>query len=222
MLLGAAALLITFCFFPSLFNRSKVFFCLLIGGMLVAFPLLAVFTHSKGEIGENEFSFTDIVFSHFNQLHYDAWANLVATLQLTDIQGFRFGGQLVATIFFWFPRSFWESKPDFTGALIGDFLTNHYSMWFNNLSSPITAEAYIDFGILGVIIYSVVLAYVIIRSEILLNSHSYMKLPSAYFIFCLIFILRGSLMSAVAYCVGVSLALFFVFKFSTFINKLRI
>ncbi|WP_245245870.1 hypothetical protein, partial [Streptomyces lonarensis] len=56
-----------------------------------------------------------------------------------------FGRQLLGSVLFFVPRTLWEEKPLDSGVLVGEWMgTNN-----TNLSSPLWAELWIDFGPLG-------------------------------------------------------------------------
>ncbi|NEA42596.1 hypothetical protein [Streptomyces sp. SID11385] len=61
-------------------------------------------------------------------------------------EGHTFGLQLLGDVFFAVPRSVWNSKPKDTGVIVGEWMDNKNT----NLSSPVWAELWIDFGPLGV------------------------------------------------------------------------
>ena len=44
-----------------------------------------------------------------------------------------------------------DGKPLATGIFLADYLIRNYSMWFTNLSAPLVAEGYLDFGPGGVV-----------------------------------------------------------------------
>ncbi len=75
---------------------------------------------------------------------------------------------------------------------------------------PLPAEGYINFGILGIILFAFILALV---SKITDNWYQHNDLRlffSLYVCFHMIFMLRGDLMSSFAYLVGNLLAIFLV------------
>ncbi|MCX7842836.1 MAG: O-antigen polysaccharide polymerase Wzy family protein [Clostridia bacterium] len=174
--------------------------------MFVAFPFMKAFTHNQDGDYFTQASTFDFI-RELKGLDFDAWSNIAATVHYVANNGHLFGQQLAATLFFWVPRNIWPSKPDYTGKLIAGYLTENYSMWFENLSNPIISEAYIDFGVIGIIIYAVFISLVVSKLNKLFNTSSYSSFISVFFSYYLIFIFRGALMSAVAYSVGSFLAI---------------
>ena len=89
----------------------------------------------------------------FESLHYDAFSNVLATLEYVEINGISFGYQLLGVILFFIPRSIWVSKPTSTGELIGEYLMNTTPRDYSNLSNAIVSEGYINLGIIGVVLF---------------------------------------------------------------------
>lgn len=146
---------------------------------------------------------------------YDAFQMVLNTSEYTEIFGILPGRQFQSTLFFWVPRSIWPNKPYSSGQEIGEGLG--YS--FTNLSCPLWAESYVNFGYIGVIIIFVLLGYITTklqnrymaskhRSEVTL-SQILVPFLSAF----QIFLLRGDLQNAFTYLsVMLLLAYFFTSK----------
>jgi hypothetical protein len=86
-------------------------------------------------------------------------------------------------------------------------------MWFTNLSAPLAAEGYLDFGPAGVVLYACVLAlFVSFLNRLALRRDRWVAFPMAIYgsVFMMI-VLRGSLMIAV----GFACAAFLGFCFAT-------
>lgn len=81
--------------------------------------------------------------------NFDAFAMLASTTQYTDNYGYSWGHQLLLPGFFWVPRSIWNSKPEGTPKSVADFI-NLYNL---NVSCPLWAEGYVNFGIFGVFMF---------------------------------------------------------------------
>ena len=210
--LGPVYLGLLFLLVPGLARTSRVQITVLLLLMGVFFPLSSAFTHTQVESWDLKAILDpDLYFSHFLQLHYDAWANLHTMVELVDRQGIQLGRQLLGTFLFFVPHTLWETKPLATGIVIGQYLSANYQMDFDNLSAPLVAEAYVDLSVFGVVIAAVALAWV----TRLLDKFCYSDNPLAqaagiYFSLYLIFLLRGALMVAVAYGSGAALAFFAV------------
>jgi hypothetical protein len=78
---------------------------------------------------------------------YDANAQVANAVAFVDANGHTDGHQIEGALLFWLPRSVWPDKAIDTGTLIGQFI-NFQNL---NLSCPLWAEGYVDFGWLGVV-----------------------------------------------------------------------
>ena len=63
----------------------------------------------------------------------------------------------MSTLLFWFPELYGKEKVLF-GQLLGEYMEQKHAMWMTNISFPIISEGYIDFGILGVVIFATIFA----------------------------------------------------------------
>lgn len=214
--LGPIYLTILAISFPWVLRTGKSFFFFVMGVALLAFPLSSLITHNSGDDKNIELSpesITSTIMNHFTELHYDAWANTVATIDYVKTNGHSLGEQALGTIFFYIPRSIWAEKPISSGELIGIHLTQNYRMWFDNLSTPIMAEGFIDFGILGVILYAIIFSATTRLTQSLINSKNPFKITAGlYLTFSVFFIMRGSLMIAFSYVLAALCAIIVVPK----------
>ena len=183
---------------------------LLIASMVLGFPAITVLTHNHSQIftGVKLGAVLDTIKDLYFSGHYDAWANIYTTVEMVKRHGILWGHQLLGSCLFFMPSSLWHGKPVATGIAIANYLIRNYSMWFTNLSAPLIAEGYLDFGVLGVAIYGAVLALLvnlINRAEV--REGKWFLFPFAtYLAIFLMFALRGSLMIAFAYGTGAMLA----------------
>ena len=99
----------------------------------------------------------------FKQLDYDAFSMFTCAVYRTGDDGFAGGSYLLSVLLFFVPRGIWPDKPVASSIDLGQFLMQHHSGWFDNLSCPPFGDFYMDFGSFGVIacglIYGVVLAW---------------------------------------------------------------
>jgi hypothetical protein len=175
---------------------------LLVGSVVIGFPAISVFTHnhqqtlgtlSMSEVGNR-------IQEHYFSINYDSWANIYTSVEIVKVHGLQWGKQLLGSVLFFVPSSIWTTKPLATGIFLGNYLIANYSMWFNNLSAPLVAEGYLDFGYLGVIFYaSATAGLVTFINKLALKEHR-LALPMAiYASLFLMFLLRGSLMIAMGF-----------------------
>lgn len=91
----------------------------------------------------------------------DSLGMTILIYEWTVEHGCRWGQQLLAGLFFFVPRRFWESKAVGTGRMV----TEDLGFEFNNLSPPILAEGLIDFGFAGVAALAALVALLFSRLD---------------------------------------------------------
>ena len=190
-----------------LFNfmrRKNVFVLMMLFGLLVIFPFLDNFRHWDGSLS------IGLSYDYLNEMHFDASQNFMTIMKLNLVT---WGRQLVGALLFWFPRSLWESKPLGSGA----FSAEQYSD-FTNISMPWFAEGYINFGFCGIFLFTILLSWFcsFYDSKYWENTNTYKKITPYYLLLVssLLFILRGDLMSSLAYTLATLFDLFVVYKLS--------
>lgn len=221
--LGPIYIALIYLFYPKLLDSNSKFFLFLFLSMVIMFPLMSSLTHidaNLDQIVENpellyeSFLRFGTISGAFESLHYDAFSNILATLEYVEINGIALGYQLLGVILFFIPRSIWASKPTSTGELIGEYLMNTTPRDYSNLSNAIVSEGYINLGVFGVILLAIILAYFIVKFISWMISKNYFKeFIAFYFALHLLFLLRGDLTNGVSYFIGPLLSIYFVPKF---------
>ncbi|MFL9960030.1 hypothetical protein PQR02_02525 [Paraburkholderia sediminicola] len=202
--------LLALLFRPWLRSSPRVFWSIFVLSGLF-FPVSEIFTHHRvDEWPMPPAAYENIFAEHFTSTAYDAWANTEAVVEMVSRDGIAYGKQLAGSLLFFVPHTAWPDKPLATGIVIGEFLSRNYTMWFFNLSAPLPAEGYLDFSWGGVILYGTLLGYFSRRIDALIESAPLSRALGLYLSFYLTFLLRGSLMIAVAYIVPVFLSFQFV------------
>ena len=77
----------------------------------------------------------------------DSLGMLVLCVHWTTVHGYQWGLQMASGLLTWFPRALWPGKGIGTGGMV----TEDLGFEFTNLASPIVAEPFVDFGLIGVI-----------------------------------------------------------------------
>jgi len=196
--------------FPKLFASWARRMLLLVGGMVLIFPAITIFTHnhqqSLGDVSLAQVS--DRIVDHYFSINYDSWANIYTAVEIAGAHGVQWGHQLLGSLLFFVPSSVWSGKPLATGIFLADYLIVNYSMWFTNLSAPLVAEGYLDFGFVGVILYAGAAACVVtLLNKIARHSGKWLWFPLAiYAAVFLMIVLRGSLMIALGFASAALLA----------------
>lgn len=220
--IGPVYLTILMILLRKVINNNLKFLLLMIMIMVFLFPLSSLITHSQ--LGLQDFISEGIsnkinLSKEFIGLDYDAWSNFMATIDYVDNYYITYGRQLLGVLTFFIPRSIWPAKPIGSGALIGNYLMNNYSMWFNNLSNPFVSESYLNFGVIGVIMFAVLLGIISFKVNMLCNDHEDIRwVIGTYISIHLIYLLRGDLMSSFAYLIGV---LAMIYYLPLFLMKLQ-
>jgi hypothetical protein len=76
-------------------------------------------------------------------------------------EGHTYGRQLSGTVLFFVPRSVWHGKPVDSGVRVGEWM----GMRNTNLSSPLWAELWLDFGPLGMLLGFALVGYACDRAD---------------------------------------------------------
>jgi hypothetical protein len=87
---------------------------------------------------------------------YDQVGMFANTVSFADAgEGHTYGRQLAGTLLFFVPRSVWHGKPVDSGVRVGEWM----GMRNTNLSSPLWAELWLDFGPLGMLLGFALVGY---------------------------------------------------------------
>lgn len=198
---GVARYLVAFAYIPVFLvlipalRRSSVFSVLLIFSVLFFFPFLDQFRYFSGW---SNLSFMPSP-EFFYAAHFDAYENFASAYESKFVTH---GYQLVGALLFFVPRVFWSDKP--VGS--GYEMANQLGYSFNNISMPFLAEGYVNFGLLGVFVFSLFLGYALsrldrnfVRSVLVERGASFSLAVYFYLIGALFFMLRGDLLSSTAF-----------------------
>jgi hypothetical protein len=220
--LGPIYITLIYLFYPKVINSNAKMFLFLFIAMILFFPLLSSLTHidasfyeiiTKPQLVNKYLIENGGILNVFNTLHYDAFANIMATIEYVAKFGYSYGYQLLSALLFFIPRSIWTSKPFSTGQVVGDYLIEEHNFEFNNLSNPLVSEGYINFGIIGVLIMAIVLSYFIVKLLKWLNSKDSLKeIIAFYFAIHLMFLLRGDFTNGFAYFIGTFIGVYLIPK----------
>ncbi|OBB73328.1 hypothetical protein [Mycobacterium sp. 852014-52144_SCH5372336] len=192
---GSAALAVAALFglfaTPRLFRITAVAWVI---ALIVVFPLADAFRYSKGA----QFKTTSTLES-LSSPDFDAIAQINNSMLYVERKGITDGRQAAGVVLFWVPRRFWPDKPQDTGILIAQ----NRGYKFENLSSPIWAELYINGGWLLVVVGMFGLG-ALVKSRDRQIEHNLMRARAPGILACilpfyLMILLRGSLLQAMSY-----------------------
>lgn len=187
-------------------KKGRLFPLLFLAGFIVVLPLLNAFRNMSFENVSLVAQLQKIMSNAFTEWlegDYDAYTLLVLTIKHVQTNGIAYGYQFLGVLLFWVPRSFWPDKPIGSGHTVATALG-----WeFTNLSCPLPAEGYINAGIIGVILLSIILGIVFNKIDTMFWAHYFQKcdnviwLDLLYPVICIyvFFISRGDMLSSVAY-----------------------
>jgi hypothetical protein len=197
--------------------RSKISFSFLMTGIIILllfiFPFADMFRYSinidKSVLQESGSISEPLI----KKGDYDTFQQLINTTAYVEDNGIAFGNQMLGTLLFWVPRNVWSGKPVPSGVMVAAYKGYEYT----NLSMPLWGEAYIDGGILGVILIFVIYGIIVsVIENIYINN--YANVPNFLNVFVPVyaayqlFMLRGTLMSAFAYFIPIVMFLFIATK----------
>lgn len=200
-------MLIIFEHFSRAFNFKVA--CLIILMMLVAFPVSDVFRRSTNVSIVDYAAEQKVAESIIVSPNFDAFQQIVNTISYVDAHGHTWGGQSVSALFFWVPRNVWEGKAISTGELVA--INSNYD--YLNLSAPLWAEMYLDFGIAGVIFVFYILGRVLHSLE--LNSDPNIRVITCFIASYSMYFYRGSLMSVLSFLIITALFIVWLRRWRT-------
>jgi hypothetical protein len=208
-----------------LLKRYWIAGCFLLLGLFGSFIVDALrYVQSIAEAKENYGNSQVLSTDSFYVGHVDAFEMLVYGTEFVEEKGHTGGRQALGVALFWVPRDFWPDKPPATGPLMGSSFINLMNQTANtNLSAPIVLEGYINLGIIGVVIFAGitgVVAGTLDRAlaerrtvQLLSNGQMYgIDAIAAPLMGLWVYILRGSLLAAFAYAVGMTFAAVIMWK----------
>ena len=187
---------------PALRKKKGLFSLLFLMLFLVVFPATNLFKTSVFDMGlflETVGSIATNLSTGFCAVDYDAYSLIARTVHYVDAYGLTCGKQLLTSLLFFVPRAVWAAKSIGTGELV----SSAQGQRFTDLSSPLAAEGYIDFGMVGVVSYAVILGLLIRRFDGGTPHQARLfSLFRPFGMLMLFFVMRGSLLSTWAYTVG--------------------
>lgn len=215
-LVGTVYLGLIVSFLPKKFWKYKKFDILFLIVILIFFPLFYFFknyTLSQLFTGEIKLNIRS-----FESVDFDAFTLIGRTIRFVEEQGLQLGNQIRSTIFFFIPQDFLDLK----GIPSGELVAKTQGFFYTNLSEPIMAEAYIDFGYIGVVLYGIVIGAILAKIDALEEIASnlkgkvyYVQPVSAFLLGFIIYLNRGALQPTFLRLMGFFLFLviiYFIFR----------
>lgn len=175
----------------------------LVVALLLVFPFADIFRYTltpESTGGTGEGSVEMIVGKLSSKGDYGSFQTVINSAHFVRDNGHTFGYQLLGSLFFWVPRSIWPAKPFPSGLVVA--WDRGYA--FANLECPIWAEGMINGGIAGVVALLFALGVIVRRADDAMMLPLDRGVPTRYvlsvvFAPYVLFVVRGSLLNAVAY-----------------------
>ena len=170
-------------------------------GLLVLFPLLNFFRYQDTSKVIGKLALGNTLFSSVNM---DTYQSLVLAVKYDIIT---YGYQLLGVVFFFIPRSLWSSKPEGSGRIIA----NEANYVWDNVSANYFAEGFMNFGVLGLVLFALILGRIIKNLDaIFFEPRTFgLSLP---LVALMPFIYRGDLMSSFSYTIAYITACLCLFR----------
>ncbi len=184
-------------------QKRHLFTMLILSLLLLAGPIMDVTRYAGIDMQERIQSPAELFKKSYLTSDFDAYSSLCRVMQFTQAHGATHGRQLSGVVLFFIPRSIWPGKPIGSGA----FIFTDLGAEFKNVSCTYLAEGYINWGLLGSLLFTLALTVLITRYDSYYSTHTgalacYKTI--FYFVLCgmLLFLLRGDLLSSFAYTFG--------------------
>lgn len=163
-------------------------------GILVAMPILNVL--ERGSPGSELLS--SVVQTYRQTPDYDGFQSIMNVAMWVDQTGLKWGAQLSTALLFFVPHTLWVGKPAATGVGAARFI----GYPFTNISAPLAAEFYVDFGRTGVILLSVATGTIFARADRMLDmmrrrEQAVLRIPLLLLAGFSAIIARGALLSVI-------------------------
>ncbi|UTR12122.1 oligosaccharide repeat unit polymerase [Evansella sp. LMS18] len=187
---------------------NKKFIITFLTGFIFVFPVLDLFRHESFETLNLEEVIE--VFRNLPEVflsgHYDAFSMVVNTVRHVTEYGVSLGYQFLGPLLFYVPRSIWADKPLGSGYTVREA----QGATFLNVSSPLVAEAYINFALIGVILVGFLIGKVTFvldktyweNVKMGTSAETYLAIIYPFLISIFFFMNRGDLLSTTSFAVS--------------------
>lgn len=206
---STAVMYLPLIFFSRFIFIRPLYNIILLVSLIIVFPLLHLlrlpdFFLRKGS------DFYEYWLSIFYSGDFDSYQSLMLALGGDLVT---FGHQLLGPLLFFVPRNLWPGKP--VGS--GEYISEAVGLSFGNISASFLTEGYVNFGLIGVYLFSTILGILVARldsnfwSAPVTKRSILMRARYLYSIPAIFFMMRGDLLSAFSSFVGIMLAVELVY-----------
>ncbi len=206
-------------------RHRQAFTLFFLFALLAVYPLLNVVRSTSSRMAPPITQPAQVYSWGLQRGDFDAYSMLCQTIAFTDTAGFQEGRQLQTALAFAVPRSCWPQKGVGSGALLRQKAGDE----FTNVSSPLLAEGYIDFGWAGALFYFVLFAVLARqydcyywywrRHRAAAGDVTFRVLFYPVVMILLFHLLRGDLLSSLAQLAGVYLSAWVLHHFLRLTGK---
>lgn len=199
MVYGGIILLV----FPMFMEKRGFFALIFLLLLIVVFPAANVFRREEFDIILLLDSFVSTIGGipqGFTTVDFDAYSMLARGIDYVSTAGLSWGYQLLSALLFFVPRSIWLDKPFGSGQTVAEYQGQTYT----NLSFPLPAEGYINFGVVGLMLFAFLFVSICKKCDSSFWYGTPKRWMPFYSLACFefFFMLRGDLMSSTAYLLG--------------------
>lgn len=174
---------------------------LLTGALAIVYPLMECFRH-KSLWDVNLWNLLRDILKNLQGVYqteqFESWSMMAYTIRYTRLYGYSKGRQLLGTLLFWIPRRLWSDKPIGSGAMMFE----EFHPGFINVSCPLPGELYLNFGIFGTAALGILAGWLLTQLDREYQSRKKLQFVYPFLVPLFFFILRGDMMSSIAYAVG--------------------
>ena len=191
--------------FPKL-TKKRYFIIFFVLAFVFLFPFINAFRYDSALDSNVTQIFKDSsnnIISNLTDANFDAYVMLMKTQKYVEANGISLGNQLLGAILFFVPRSIWPNKAYGSGYTI-QVAEGSYGAEAN-VSCPLIAEGYINFGIIGIALFAVVFGWLIKKfdnwfyySKGSINNEA-KKVVYTFIPMIIFFMMRGDLMSTTSF-----------------------
>ena len=141
---------------------------------------------------------------NFLKSDYDAYSMFLVSIKYVSLNGITWGKQLLSVALFFIPRNIWPSKAIGSGATA---IRTLRTAKVSNISCPIFGEAYINFGIIGVFLFAIIVSLFINKIDLLYwnserSNNSTITNLYPFFVLFILMIFRGDLLNSYSWLLG--------------------
>jgi hypothetical protein len=206
-------------FVRRLFRRGVWLPVLLFAAFLTILPLLNLLRFHEVNDVDTKKNYAHDLISTVTGNDFDAYSMFVDTIAYVKDAGTTNGNQFLETVLSIVPRKIWKDKPYNSGMIVAE----RYNMVNLNMSCPLPAEGYINWGPLGVVIFAIMFGAIaaVLDTRYWLRTlrapgdtigPTLLELAYPFLIGLSVFILRGALGTTITNAMGFVFAAWLVYS----------